>query len=299
VAPGAAAVELVRNGAVLDRLERSRPPSVKLVAPGKGTRVRRGGQLQVRWQASDPDGGALQATVDFSPDGGRSWRSVYQGPSTGRATVPSSLLAGSAQARLRVSVNDGFAEATAASSAFTTEGSLPKANIIAPEPGGTVRAGEATLLTGSALDDQMRSLKGKALTWFAGRKRLGTGPQIKAPLPAGKVTLKLVARDRNGLTGTATLPLRVEARRLRVVSVSVPQKVGKSARTVTVTISTSARSTLTAAGRRLRVGTKATKLTIPLPKKPAVGVLRVPFKLSATDRAVKGTVKGAISVVRT
>ncbi len=68
---------------------------------------------------------------------------------------------------------------------------------------------------------------------------------------------------------------------------------------VTVHIKTSAAAVLTAARRRVRVGTKRTKLTIPLPARPAVGVLRIPFKLSPAGRAVQGNVKGTFSVART
>ncbi len=70
-------------------------------------------------------------------------------------------------------------------------------------------------------------------------------------------------------------------------------------RTVTIRISASAASTLRAAGRGFRVGSRRTTLRIPLPARPRVGLLRVPFRLAATDRAVRGTVTGTLSVVRT
>ena len=72
VPAAATALQLVRGGAVLHRLERTRPPRVRLLAPRRRSRAR--GSLPVRWSASDPDGGPLTATVDYSADGGRSWR---------------------------------------------------------------------------------------------------------------------------------------------------------------------------------------------------------------------------------
>ena len=89
------------------------------------------------------------------------------------------------------------------------------------------------------------------------------------------------------------------AQRLRVVSITVPQRVGKKARTVRITLRMSARARLVAAGHHFIVRTKATKLTVPLPKKPTVGLLKVPFKVSATNHAVKGTLHGSIWVIRT
>ena len=162
-----------------------------------------------------------------------------------------------------------------------------------------MRSGERTLLTGSAFDDLDRQLPGKALTWFAGKKRLGSGRQLRVRLPLGARRLALVARDRTGRKGTSRLPLRVEAPRLRIVDLDVPLKVSRRTRTVTVQIKTSAAAVLNAARRRFRVGTKRTKLTIPLPARPAVGVLRIPFKLSPSSRAVQGNVKGTFSVART
>ena len=299
VAAAATAVELVHDGRVLDRLTRSRSPAVKLSEPGRGIRVRGEDELTVRWQASDPDGDALNATIDFSADDGRTWRTVYDGPSTGRASVPGSFLAGSKRARIRLGISDGFSERRATSRPFVSEGTRPRIQILTPQTAALVRSGERTLLTGSAFDDLDRQLPGKALTWFAGKKRLGSGRQLRVRLPLGARRLALVARDRTGRKGTSTRPLRVEAPRLRIVDLDVPLKVSRKARTVTVQIKTSAAAVLNAARRRFRVGTKRTKLTIPLPARPAVGVLQIPFKLSPSSRAVQGKVKGTFSVART
>jgi hypothetical protein len=290
---------LVHDGRVLDRLSRSRSPAVKLRSPGRGTRVGSKGELTVRWQASDPDGDALNATIDFSADNGRTWRTVYDGPSMGRASLPGSFLAGSKRARIRLGISDGFSQRRATSRPFVAQGTRPRVQILSPQTAALVRSGERTLLTGSAFDDLDRQLPGKALTWFAGKKRLGSGRQLRVRLPLGARRLALVARDRTGRKGTSRLPLRVEAPRLRIVDLDVPLKVSRKARTVTVQIKTSAAAVVNAARRRFRVGTKRTKLTIPLPARPAVGVLRIPFKLSPSSRAVQGKVKGTFSVART
>ena len=299
VAAAAAAVELVHDGQVLDRLTRSRSPAVKLRSLGRRTRVRSEGKLTVRWQASDPDGDALNATIDFSADNGRTWRTVYDAPNKGRASVPGSLLAGSKRARIRLGISDGFSERRATSRPFVAQGTPPRVQILTPQTAALVRSGERTLLTGSAFDDLDRQLPGKALTWFAGKKRLGSGRQLRVRLPLRARRLALVARDRTGRKGTSRLSLRVEAPRLRIVDLDVPLKVSRKARTVTVHIKPSATAVLTAARRRFRLGTTRTKLTIPLPARPAVGVLRIPFKLSPTSHAVQGNVKGTFSIART
>jgi hypothetical protein len=299
VAAQAVAVELLREGTVLDRVERSRPPTVRLVAPTRRTHVRGEGRLEVRWDGSDPDRDALTATVDFSADGGRTWRTVHDGPSNGRATVPRSFLAGSERARVRVSVSDGFSEQTVTSAAFTAEGVPPRVEILSPQGGALVRAGERTRLAGSASDDRGRPITGRALTWFADRKRLGAGARLRVALPASARRLRLVARDATGLRSVVTLPVRVAARRLRIVDLDVPNRVSKNARTLTVSIRASAAATLTAAGRRSRVRTRGTRVVIPLPSRPAAGVVKVAFRLTPASRAVRGAIRGTFSVVRT
>jgi hypothetical protein len=298
VAAGAAAVQLVHNGNVIALRARSGAPRVRLTAPTGRTRVRTGRSLVVRWRGSDPERNALQATVDFSADNGRTWRTVSMGPSRGRVTIPSSMLSGSRRARVRVGLNDGFNQVTATSRAFLVQGNRPQVKIIAPVASSLLRAGDRILLSGVATDDLGVSLKGRSLTWYAGRRRLGAGPRLKARLSAGKVTLRLVARGSNGLTGVASVRLNVSPRRLRVVSVSVPQRVSHKATTVTVKLRTSDRAVLTAGGRRYAVRTRTTTLKVRLPKRPSAGVLKVGFRLTAASRSVKGTIKGIISVVR-
>ena len=88
VARGAAAVELVVGGTVIDRVERSRAPTVRLTAPGRRTRVTGGGRLEVRWQQSTPT-----AT--------RSRRRSTSRPTTGAPGAPSPAARAAAARRWR------------------------------------------------------------------------------------------------------------------------------------------------------------------------------------------------------
>ena len=84
---GTAAVELVRDDRVLDRLERSAPPRVRVLAPRPVAASVPARPARRGWRASDPDGGQLDASVEFSPTAGH-WRSVFEGASAGVARVP-------------------------------------------------------------------------------------------------------------------------------------------------------------------------------------------------------------------
>ena len=280
VPTGTAAVELLSDGMVVDRLARSRPPTLRVLAPRRGTRVDR--TLRVRWTARDPDGDALWATVEYAPNGASGWRTVHTGPSTGRADIRGGAIRqASRRGRVRVTVNDAaFGQARATSGAFEAAGAPPTVRIRRPEGSERLQAGQV-LLVGSALDEVQRRLRGRSLTWFAGSERLGTGERLRAVLPAGRVTLRLRARDTRGRVTTAVRRLNVARVALRLRALRTPERVRRGARGVPITVGTSVTATLRAAGRSYEVGPRAQRIVLRLPVRPRVGVLRVPFTITA------------------
>ena len=284
VARAAASVALVRGGLVLDTARRSGTPRVRL----RSVRGHRG--LVVRWSASDPDGDPLHATVEYAPDG-RTWTTVFDGPSRGRAALDARELAGGTRARVRVNVSDSFSEARAVSRRLRVRGNRPRVKILDPGP---VAAGERIRLAGQAVDDRHVPLRGRALTWFAGHRRLGTGESVRARLAAGRVTLRLVARDPRGRRAVATRRIRVAPPRLRLETLTAPRRVKRGARTIALRVKTSIAATLRAGGRRHRVGPRARRIVVRLPRRPAVGLLRVPVTL----RARGGRIATELTVVR-
>jgi hypothetical protein len=296
VAANAARVELLRGGTVLDSIERSKPPRVRIREPRAGANVRRG--MVVRWSASDPERAPLDATVDFSADGGRRWSTVFQGPSRGRARLPRSVLPASRSARVRVTVNDGFVERTATSGRFRTAGSPPTVRIDRPARGERLSAGARVFVSGSGMDDRARPLRARALTWFAGRRRLGRGDHLAVRLPAGRVTLRLVARDARGRTSQTRQRVRVRPAPLRLVALDAPPRVGRRAKTVAVTLKTSAPATLRIADRRVRLGTRARRVAARLPARPKRGLLRLSYVIRLRGDVARGTLKGTLVILR-
>ena len=296
VADGAAAVELVRDGAVLHTLRRGAAPRVRLDAPRRGARVAR--TLSVRWRASDPDSEALMASVQFSADGGRNWRTVYDGPSTGAARVPGRFLQGTRNARVRVGVSDGFSETRATSGRFRVAGTRPVVRIISPASGDPLVAGERVLLVGTAFDDRGTSLRGRALRWFAGRRALGRGARRAVLLRPGRTDLRLVARDRLGRRSTARLRVRVEPKRLRILRLRFPQVVRAGARRVSGTIRVSGAATLRSRRTTYRLGSRPRRITLALPRSPRAGLVRARFTLNPRGRDTAGRIRGTVEVVR-
>ena len=271
LANGATAVELVMGGVVVDRTAASRPPTVRLTTPAAGTRARKG-SLAVRWKTTDADSSDRQASVEYAADG-RNFRTVWQGPDRGSATVPTAYLEGATRGRVRVTINDGFNEATATSGAIRVAGKPPVVRLQGPRPKARLYSDLPVVLLGSALDDTERPLAGSRLTWFAGARRLGHGNRLRVKLPAGRVLLRLVARDARGRTATATRRVTVGPPLLRVTSLDVPDKVAHGVRTVKARLTTSAPATVTSGGHRYALGTRRTTIKIALAGKPRAGVL--------------------------
>ena len=296
VAANAATVELVRDGAVVDTLRRGAAPKVALRAPRAGTRVGAGGALAVRWSSSGS--AARTAVVAFSADGGRSWRTVFDGPDRGTARVSGRVLPGTADGRVRVVVSDGLGHARAMSGRIVAAGRPPAAAIIAPEPGDEPLAGDRILLIGSAVTDRGASLRDRALRWFAGTRLLGSGEQVRARLRPGRVTLRLVARDGRGATGTASLRVTVRRRGLRITTLRFPRIVKAKATSVRGTIAVSERAQLESGGRRVGVGPKTRQVTLALPATPKHGLVRALYTLRPRGTGAGGKLRGVVEVVR-
>lgn len=294
---GSVAVELVSHNIVLDRKQRNRMPHLQLLAPSRHAHARSRGSLLVRWAASDPDNDPLQATVDYSFDGGGSWPTIYQGPSTGRISVPGRFLQGARRARIRVYVNDGFSEAQAISAPFRADGTPPVAQIVRPDRGEPVRPDEPALLIGSAFDELHRPLRGRALTWYAGRRRLGTGERLSATLPAGRVALRLLVRDRRGRRTVLRRVLRVAARTLRLQQLSYPYLVSRRAHTIRARVRANAPATLRIGNRRFQIGRRSRTIVLRLPRRPASGLVALSFQLVARGGRTRAE-RSVILVVR-
>ena len=283
VPAGADVVELLSDGEAIDRVTRSRPPTVRVIAPRRGTRARNA--LPMRWAARDPDGDPLDVTIEYAADG-KTWRTVYQGPSRGRARIPRRHLERGLRARVRVSVDDGFNRARAISAPFSAAGRPPAPRIVLPAADESPQAGRA-LLIGAAVDDRGRRLRGRALTWFAGARRLGSGERLTATLPAGHFTLRLRARDSAGRVAFARRRLKVAPPALQLPVLRVPDRVSPRASTVAIRVATSVPAVVRARGRRWAAGRKARTLMIPLPERPRTGMLEIELTISA--RGVRRT----------
>jgi hypothetical protein len=89
-------------------------------------------------------------------------------------------------------------------------------------------------------------LSGQRLRWYAGSRLLGTGQQlVPAGLPAGRKRITLVARDRAGRLGRASVVVSVAAVRPLFLVLSGPRQVKRTARVLRLKVSSTIDATLT------------------------------------------------------
>ncbi len=268
-AAGVTSVAIVKTGTTFATRARStNAPTVAM----RGTPAFRRGTATVRWRARDADGGRLLATIDYSTDGGRSFETVWTGQSRGSARFPARHLSRSARARVRVSVNDGFREASVTSPRFRSPGAPPVVTILSPARRLKQPNDAPLVLSGQAFDDRARALTGRRLTWRAGKRVLGTGERISATgLPAGRHRVDLLARDGAGRTGRASVVVVLPAARPLFLTVSAPRSVKRAAGSMRLKLVSSLPATLAvrAAGlrtQRFTVGRKARTITVRIPR---------------------------------
>ncbi len=261
----AAGVDSVRitspTGQTATRRRPATPPNVRVLAPiasraGAATIVGGARHVVVRWRASSAEHLPLTVSIDYSADGGSSWRTIWMGPNLGHVSLPSFYFAPSTDAMVRVRVNDGFNEAPALSQSFTAADPPPQVSILTPAMGASVQlAGDAPVqLTGDAWDSQRHELGGSSLSWYDGGTLLGTGSSLLAgPLPPGTNTIKLLARDPAGTTATATTTIAVRPVRMPFLRLQIPSRIPPGRDSLVVTATSALAATLSVAGQQLQL----------------------------------------------
>ena len=293
-APSAREVDVLSGGRVIAQDHASpNAPTVTLLEPKAGERLGGPHGAVIRWHSNDADGDQLDATVDYSSDGGHSWRTIYRGPDSGSARLPGDLLSGSRNALLRIYISDGFNEAIATSPRFISLGVPPHVVITEPTKGIRRPAGASVNLSATAYDDTGTRLTGRSLVWRAGRHVLGRGAMITTTsLPAGRQRVTLTARDRHGRTATASVTVTILPSTPQLTLLRAPHRVGRQARSLKFRIALLAPATLTIGGHRYLVGRSARTVSV------AIRPGRKPFAIALVLRSGPYVFQTLISVAR-
>ena len=254
-ATGVREIDVLQDGKPIEEDHASpHAPTVKLLSPAAGRTIGGPRGAVIRWRAQEAGGGALEVTVDYSADGGRSYRPIYTGPNDGSVLLPSYLLSASRNARVRLYASDGFNEAIITSPRFIARGAPPMVHITSPTRTLRIPDGATLNLAGTAYDDKGAMLSGRALVWRSGRQLLGHGMHITTmALAAGRHRVTLTARDPAGRTTSASVSITILDSPPVLTVLKFPGRISPKARSLTLRVATLAPDTLTIGHTRLAV----------------------------------------------
>jgi hypothetical protein len=229
-----ASLEITYNDTLIAQRARSiNTPQVTIMNPKAGVHIPATGETIVRWQTSDPDGDPLEARVEYSTDDGKTFRVLTSGFKENQISLPNRLFSGSKQARLRVSINDGFNNGEAVSEVFQADGALPQVRIIDPLPNTSIRDDVMLHMVGQAYDDASRPIREEDLRWFAGSQLLGSGSKLSVSnnLTPGPVDIRLEARDTQGRISSTVVRIQIlqttTPRAINTTPTATPTKTSK------------------------------------------------------------------------
>jgi len=210
-------LELLDGSTVLASLQPGpSAPVVTVTQPAAGQVVQ--AALTVSFQASDADAAdQLYATVQYSPDGGLTWRALVtnlpQPPGVSAMSLPLSLAGlpgATTEALIRVAVSDGLHTTLATSQPFTVGNQPPEPAIFSPALDQAVPAGQPVVLQGAATDPEDGFLPDAHLSWTLDGTPVGTGTNLSVPgLAPGSYAVTLTAIDELGLEQSAQATLVV------------------------------------------------------------------------------------------
>jgi len=178
----------------------SHAPAVSLLTPNGGGALT-GETVTVAWSASDADGDALEFSVEYSVDGGASWRMVQSGLTAMQAALPLAKLSGTTQGKFRVVASDGVNTGRDESAGvFSVPDKVPAVHITSPATGAHYVPGQPVALIGQAMDVEDGALSGDALQWTSDLSGApGVGEMLHVTdLPEGLHTITLTAEDHAG-----------------------------------------------------------------------------------------------------
>jgi hypothetical protein len=209
---GTAEVILLYQDAELGRVPVSaNAPEVALLEPnGDETWPAEGDQI-IRWEASDADGDPLTAYVQYSPDGGESWRSVRRDVTESEITVDAEVFPGSDEGLVRVCVTDGINTACDSSDAtFEVAGKGPEIFLLSPGDGMVFSRGEEVVFEALATDLEDGPIEGEGqFAWHSDLDgELGEdGLFWGLPLSEGRHTITLTVEDSDGNQSQASVSI--------------------------------------------------------------------------------------------
>lgn len=191
------------------------PPEVTLLSPAGGDSWPREGSQRFEWQANDADGDELSFNLQYSQDGGASWKSLTSNlrGETSFEVEAAAFPGGSTQ--FRVLASDGLHTASSGISApIQISPKPPQIHVALPEDGASYPAGEAVIFRGFAADLEDQPLEESAFRWSSDVDgEIGTGKNLWGQeLSPGFHTISLTVTDSGGMSAEQSVRIEVLTR---------------------------------------------------------------------------------------
>jgi hypothetical protein len=203
---------VVRRGpqVLAEREVSSAAPSITVFTPNGGEQLGAEGEVMVSWASEDADGDPMSYWVEYSPDEGASWTTLWRNTQETSLTVNLANLAPSSRALIRVLASDGInTTADTSDGVFAVASKAPWVGIAEPRPG-ELPGGSGIRFTGFATDYEDGVMTGEALVWESDVDGvLGRGETFIGRLTSGRHVVTLTATDRDGMRGSGRIEVIV------------------------------------------------------------------------------------------
>lgn len=209
-----AAIRVIHDGQVVAEREVSAsPPTIDVVAPAGGTLA---APIEVRWNASDPDGDALAFSVSYSPDEGESWTMLARYLAGDSYVLDSfDLVGGGDRVVFRVEATDGVHTAFDESEPAVAPDIGPILSIVSPGEGLVVGLNVPLMLRATAWDWEDGADRRPQVRWSSDRDGVlaSGGSAVTEDLSAGEHVITASATDSQGNTTDSSVRITVDPNR--------------------------------------------------------------------------------------
>jgi hypothetical protein len=201
---GAAYVR-VRSGSdvIAERPISLNAPVVRMLTQNEGGAFT--APVEISWEGSDADGDPLSYLLQYTPDGGQTWKVLLMDLRTTNVRLESfDGLPGGSDSYFRITANDGVNASSDMNDApFSVPDSAPSALIFTPVDNAAYPQGSTLRFTGQGTDPEDGVLNNAALVWSSDRDGdLGTSNElITDALSPGLHKITLRASDHLGQSG--------------------------------------------------------------------------------------------------
>ncbi|HOX27778.1 MAG TPA: PKD domain-containing protein [bacterium] len=181
------------------------PPNASIQIPADGATFNQGTTITFTGAAADCEDGMLAT--------GFKWTSDINGTIGTGATIRTSELSPGIHTITLTATDSGLLADTASikiTVAPNTSNNPPTATIVSPANGLEFSNGATINFLGAGTDPENGILTGASLVWYSDDVQIGTGTNFQlTTLAPGTHVIKLVATDNWGLTGTASVTVKV------------------------------------------------------------------------------------------